>query len=488
MLEQCREPKDLPRKAKLIYEKYYISECNRIAHILKTAHSVNETSCQDMEKWEKRKVETKDYESVKLEEEKCWMLKEETQNKIALELMRSYIPPGIVGPGPGSGSGSKNLKNLKNSNTGTTIGIMHAAKVAGGCYSYELSQDLKNNKLTHWLCKHIDDIANTSFLTGESKQYFENIENLDLIECRALVYVLFPLKKFNNDADGKKWEWRNRLFNKTKSMIDQFNGIEIKGIWDYKQNTRSMVKLPPLKENKCRRVMYYFKTHKQYLLKLKQYDDKIGLLSKKEDWLMEAESAKNEAAIEWNCLLSELRDEQLALSVGVLTREQKDSLKRDALLQKTNTDRRYKQLIQEVSQLKRTIADTPLTRELYVQNKNDLHAYLVSRSTPTTSSTTTSTTADTPTTTTTSTTATTTTSTTTSTSAEIKSVGPDECSESDITDTNNADNTDDADNTVNTTTNSTITPTDAHTVDVIDYDTCVDPILVSIMHILYMSV
>lgn len=64
-------------------------------------------------------------------------------------------------------------------------------------------------------------------------------------------------------------------------MIVQERGAQVKGPWDPLLGKRSLVTLPPLPADKQRRAIYFHKPYKQYMAKLKQYDDKINLIQRK---------------------------------------------------------------------------------------------------------------------------------------------------------------------------------------------------------------
>lgn len=364
-VEQSKEHKDIPRKLKLVLTNQYAQECKEVVDRFHKSEALNNDSCQEMEKWEKRKIGTKEYLTVQKEAEVKWLAAEESANKEALQTMRSYLTPIMLG-NAALGIGSLTLAEFN------TLVLDNE-----GVFSQELMVELKNNKCLHWCIKHIDDIANASFLSGESKAYFESLETYDIIECRALVEVLKDLTKFNNDQDGKKMEWRDRVFTKCKSMIDQFNGVEVKGPWNAKEGKRAMIKLPPLKPEQLRRPVYYHKTYKQYLAKLKQYDDKIALLARKESMAAAAKIQFDDAVSEWNTLLAELRDDKLADLLTTCSKEQIADLKREASATKLMTEKKYKMLQLEVANLRKTIDSNPVSRAQFVQAKEHLEAFLL---------------------------------------------------------------------------------------------------------------
>lgn len=126
----------------------------------------SDEALQLMEKWTKRETETDDYAGVLRDEEMKWFHKELEQNTLALITMRTYIPA--------------NIAELSVSE------LVAQSKGMDGLLSMELAQELKTNKLLHWVITHPEDIAFSSFLTGDKKAFFENLEALDIIELRAI--------------------------------------------------------------------------------------------------------------------------------------------------------------------------------------------------------------------------------------------------------------------------------------------------------------
>ncbi len=88
-----------------------------------------------MEKWAKRETETDDYASVSRDEEMKWFHKELEQNTLALITMRTYIPANIAA--------ELSLNDL-----------VAQSKTVDGFLSLELAQELKTNKLLHWVITH----------------------------------------------------------------------------------------------------------------------------------------------------------------------------------------------------------------------------------------------------------------------------------------------------------------------------------------------
>jgi hypothetical protein len=122
----------------------------------------------------------------------AWLDAQIVENTAAYTTMRTFLPV--------------NIADL------SVAELMAAAKVQGGLLSLELATELKQNKLLHWIVTCPEDIATDSFLTGDRKVIFEGFEALDVMELRALAKVL-P-KKFENDKDGRKADWRARFYAK----------------------------------------------------------------------------------------------------------------------------------------------------------------------------------------------------------------------------------------------------------------------------------
>lgn len=350
MLSETEEKFKIARKARDLHQTLP-QEIYHLQNRLSTARKDGDEALKNMEKWSKREVETIDYVAVMKEQEEAFMLKEYTENISALEIMRSFLPINIFD------ISITELQQLYNE--------------AEGFISLELAQELKSNKLLHWLVTHPDDIIFANFLTGEQKAYFENIENLDITEMRALSLIL-P-SKFELDPDNRKLEWRNRFFSRLKQLISQHHGEKVKGSWNSVKHCRSMVELPPLKPDQRRRPLYFFRTKEQSDIKLKQYDDKIALLQKKKAWLQKAEREAKEAKEEYDTVLKEMRDHDFIELYGV---EKLTSVKEMAKTEWTTCEQKRKSLNQEVFRLEKAISEAPLSREHFVSKENDLRNFL----------------------------------------------------------------------------------------------------------------
>ena len=219
-----------------------------------------------MELWAARAKSTADYEVIQRTQELLWLEREKEVNALAKRLLSTFLPT--------------NLTTL------STSELVNEVRLRGGCITVELATELKKNALLHWIVTHPSDIAKATFLFGEKKAYFENIESLDVLELRALV-VSLP-EKFELDNDGKKEAWKRRLISTCMSRVAQMNGEKVKGGWDPKLNARAMVMLPPPPPEQMRRNIYYYPTYDQCCVRLKKFHDKSILLEKKEKMLEQA--------------------------------------------------------------------------------------------------------------------------------------------------------------------------------------------------------
>jgi len=137
---------------------------------------------------------------------------------------------------------------------------------------------------------------------GQSKQYFENLECLDIIELRAIATVLPD--KFDFDQTGMKLAWRQRFFERVKLLVSQENGVEVKSTYDHATGQRRLIKLPPLTNDNKRRQIYYYKQHSVCLQQLQKYEEKETLLKKKEAWLQKATTEALDMKKEYDIILN----------------------------------------------------------------------------------------------------------------------------------------------------------------------------------------
>jgi hypothetical protein len=322
-----------------------------MSNIKKSIEECNKKSIQfqdAMDLWLKRESETSDYNDVLIEKEKEWFDKESQANIEALSLMRSYIP--------------SNISSM------SVNDITEAYKTEGGLITIELANELKNNKLLQWVVIHTDDISTSSFLTGNSKHYFENIELLDIIELRAIACVL-P-NKFELDNDGKKNLWRKKFITRVQLLVSQYNGDEVNGGWNSNTNKRNIVQLPPLKQDQLRRNIYNYYTKEIYDKKIKQYINKEKNLQKKELLLIDAELKVKETKTEFDIILKEMRDPDLKNLYGdnVIAFA---NLKEVAKTEKNNAEKNYKKLVIDIEYLRKSVSNNPNETKSFIESFKD---------------------------------------------------------------------------------------------------------------------
>jgi hypothetical protein len=241
-----------------------VTEVKTLQTDLVTAQKNSDTAMTYMEKWSRREKDALDYATTMQAEEREWLSREDYNNHAALIQMRGFIP--------------MNVMELSISE------IMALARENNGLYSLELATEIKQNKLLHWIVMHPDDIAVDSFLTGDNKAYFEAMENLDIVELRALAFVM-PAK-FDNDKDGKKAEWRSRFFAKVRAVVSQQQREKVRGPYDPVAQRRTEIDQPLLKPEQLRRSVYFYRTKEKSQQKVKQYNDRVALLARREgEWM-----------------------------------------------------------------------------------------------------------------------------------------------------------------------------------------------------------
>ncbi len=345
---------EVARRSGRVLEVQIPEERRLIEAKIAMTQTISEESLKEMEKWSKREKETADYEKVMQEEDRAWLESNEARNVAALKKMRSLIPVDIA---------SVSVNDL-----------IQRAKENGHLITLELAQELKNNKLLHWVVTHKEDIAMSNFLNGDKRQYFVNLEGLDIVELRA-IRLCIP-DKFELDNDGAKAEWRERFVTRVKQLAQQENGETVLGPWDGDAGKRSYVQLPPLKPDLVRRPVYFFRTYEQSLAKLKQYDDKAAMLTKKQGWLEKAEKEQLELKAEYDTILVESRDADFKATYGAdVIAKAKEVAKKEY----QDADKKAKLLKKDVESLKQSIINAPVSREQFVQGMEALDEYLASR-------------------------------------------------------------------------------------------------------------
>ena len=354
LVEDIKKLKALAKSISCKSSKVGVLASALLTSVFPTAHRLSQTkvidleskSCkltEDIEKWTIREAQTAEYNEYVQAEEKKWLLQESVANLEALSTMRSLIPTNIT-----------EISALQ---------VLDLVKECNGLYTYELASELKANRLLHWLVMHPDNIASyPNFLIGQSQQYFENLESLDLIELRALMAVI-P-EKFHNDNDGKKAAWRSRLINRAKQFVAQYRGDEVKGAWCIKTKTRLLVKLRPLKGEEMRRKIYFHHTRQESMRRIKLFESRETSLESKRGQLLKSREDAIAKKSEYETILCEMRDADLKNIYG------KDIFMRAKEISKSefaNAEKRVKSLENDIKLLERSIVDREYSYSMYNQ-------------------------------------------------------------------------------------------------------------------------
>ncbi len=341
--EKGISPKRVLSIASTLVETTFPTMIKNTEMALLNTRKKSEDASEDMEKWSKREKQAPDYAKKIQEQEAIWLDKELQNNTEALKLMRSIIPTNIA---------ELSLQDL-----------LSQVSQNGGSYSLELANELRNNALLHWLVTDTEDIKSSNFLQGDKKQYFESLENLDVVEIRALCAVL-P-KKFDLDNDGKKKDWRDRFVSKAKIMIAQSNGDTVAAGWNPVLKKRDMKQLPDLKMEQKRRSVYFYKKHADCLAKLRTYSSKHESLQKKQLQLIQCEDRYRTAKEEFEITLKECRDPlvKAAFASSADVANKLTHAKEMAKKELNEVDSALKTVKREIDGLNRVIAAFPITKE-----------------------------------------------------------------------------------------------------------------------------
>jgi hypothetical protein len=172
--------------------------------------SIEEARCQqaltslseEVEKWSRRKLEAPNKDAVERERENQWAIDNQAANDDALALMRSFMPTDLT---------RLTMEEFEE----------RVAEAAGAeddvFYTPALMERLKSKKLLQWVITHPDDIVRANFLMGAHKNSFEQLQEYDLIELRA-VYAVIPTA-FSPDADNAKRRWRMGFVQVVKDKV-----------------------------------------------------------------------------------------------------------------------------------------------------------------------------------------------------------------------------------------------------------------------------
>lgn len=340
--------------ARTILRSGMADEISRLKERLHENRKVTDESLDEMEKWGQREKETTEYAQMLLREDDAWMERNYEANMAALYTMRSFIPSKVAEM--------------------SVVDIVEAAKACGGMLPVELATEIKVNKLLHWAVTHPADIALANFLSGEHRQYFVNIDSLDLVEMRAIRMCL-P-EKFELDNDGQKAEWKSRFIARLKQLVMQADGELVKGGWDFESGKRMMVALPVLKPDQCRRPIYFYRTYPQSMAKLKQYHDRQSLLEKKTIQLNKISDEYAELKKEYDTILVEMRDADFKALYGA---DKLSSAKDIAKGEMQEALQKQKDISSQIARIKKSIAESPLSLDEFEVSIGELKSYLAGK-------------------------------------------------------------------------------------------------------------
>jgi hypothetical protein len=156
----------------------------------------DEKAEEDFNKWDRFVNNHPESIAEKLKEEAEWVERNQKPNEDALEVMKTFVPPDCF---------STNLSRLK------------------GELPEKVAERIFVRKIL-WLVRAEVDVIKKIHI-AELKTKFQ-ANKLDLVEMRAVVSVI-PTE-FENDADGKKKEWRDKLVERLREMVKKEEGGDLK--------------------------------------------------------------------------------------------------------------------------------------------------------------------------------------------------------------------------------------------------------------------
>ena len=179
-----------------------------------------QSALSEIETWRKRKKESKEYHSEMQNIERRWREDNCDQNEKCLARLRTLLPVDIKSQ--------------------TADSLRAAALQKGVVMTYDLASYLKQNKFLHWAVTHPNDIACENFLAGDTAHFYQNFEQYDITELRAVYHCIPPTFEF--DSDGRKNQWREALGEHLKILVKQECGEEVKGAWDPEEKKQKSIR------------------------------------------------------------------------------------------------------------------------------------------------------------------------------------------------------------------------------------------------------
>jgi hypothetical protein len=147
-----------------------------------------------------------------------------------------------------------------------------------------------------------------------------------------------------------------------QTLISQQKREYVKGGWNETENKRDMIQLASLKPELQRRFIYFYPTKKQCDSRLVQFEEKERLLLFKQSLLDQAITKEDEAKLEYNLLLTELRDPKIK---SLYSSDNLQSLKQQGKEEWKHAELKRKTLQEEIIRLKKTISEYSISKETY---------------------------------------------------------------------------------------------------------------------------
>lgn len=148
----------------------------------------------------------------------------------------------------------------------------------------------------HWCVLHPKDIVRSNFLAGDSQQYFQNLEQYDITELRAIYHCL-PVT-FDFDNDGRKANWRASLVNYLKSLVRQEDGECVLAGWDPEKQCRRSIQLKPVSDKQRLNKLYTYPSASEIEARIRKFDAAVVRLKDKREQLKALEDTELPASKE----------------------------------------------------------------------------------------------------------------------------------------------------------------------------------------------
>jgi len=286
-----------------------------------------------------------------------WYAANDSKNRAALQIMRSFLPINIA---------SLSIPELRK-----------LVSQRGGLFPQELLHYLKECKLLHWLITHESEIMRANFLNGSHARHFVSLDSYDLIEMRALAFVLQDIK-FENDRDGKKAAWLESFNQRVRELVAREDGGTVKGGWDPVTKARRVNMLPALEPHQKRAPRYFYPSAAEVAARLNKYAERREKLATREAKVAVIRGEVEELQKEYMAALEDSRSDELKRLYG---REQL-ALNRQACKTELEAKKReLKTAEAAVTSSKRAIADNVPDEPTFRQEQEQVALLLSERDT-----------------------------------------------------------------------------------------------------------